>query len=115
MSVTIVTREGRRITAETALEVVSEMNQRALIGEPDAWRYMHALAKRIRAVTGEFVRTGSADEFLSDLEGAGFITIEELPGLSGDAPRGGGTARADDEHALPTDEAEASADAGGDQ
>lgn len=96
MSVTIVTREGRRITADTALEVVSEMNERALIGEPDAWRYMHALAKRILVLTGASVRTGTARQFLSDLDEAGFITIEELPELSADAPRGGGTALADD-------------------
>lgn len=77
MSVTIVTQEGRHISAETALDVVREMNSRALIREKDAWRYMVVLSRRIRDLSGDTVRTTTPGEFLRDLQHAGFISLEE--------------------------------------
>jgi hypothetical protein len=78
MSVSIITREGRKISADSALAVVREMNSRALIREKDAWRYMHSLSRRIRNLTGTTVRTTTPGVFLRDLQHAGFITVEEF-------------------------------------
>jgi hypothetical protein len=77
MSVTIITNEGNRITGETALDVVSQMNARALLGEPDAWRYMITLAGRVQRLRGSIIRTTSPALFLEDLAAAGFITLDE--------------------------------------
>lgn len=78
MAVTITTNEGTHISGETALDVVQQMNQRALIGEADAWRYMVSLAGRIRRLHGTAVRTASPAQFLVDLAAGGFITLDEL-------------------------------------
>lgn len=84
MKLVVTTTEGRRIVGETALEVVREMNDRALIGEPDAWRYMAALARRVKRLTGSPVRTTSAEAFLNDLAALGFLTLEPQPNATAD-------------------------------
>lgn len=80
MTLVVTTAEGRRIAGETALDVVREMNDRALIGEPDAWRYMAALARRVRRLTGSPVRTTSPDAFLADLAALGYLSLDPQPG-----------------------------------
>lgn len=84
MTLVVTTTEGRRIVGDTALEVVREMNDRALIGEADAWRYMAALARRVKRLTGSPVRTTSPDAFLRDLAALGYLTLEPQTGAQAD-------------------------------
>jgi hypothetical protein len=74
--ITVTMLDGRRITGATALDVVREMNRRALIGEADAWRYMIALSKRVRRLRGTRVRTSSPEAFLFDMAAAGILHVE---------------------------------------
>jgi len=84
MAITIQTNEGTRISGDTALDVVSEMNARALIGESDAWRYMVVLASRVRQLSGATIRTTSPEMFLADLAAASYITLVQ-PAAPGEA------------------------------
>jgi hypothetical protein len=68
--------DGSRITGDSALDVVRQMNARALIGEPDAWRYMVQMSKRVLALRGATVRTTSASLFLHDMAAAGLLELE---------------------------------------
>ena len=77
MSVTVITTEGTRITGESALDVVRQLNERALIGEPDAWRYMVTLSARVRRLCGAVIRTTSPSTFLADMAAAGYVALEE--------------------------------------
>jgi len=86
VAVSVTMPDGRCLEGDTALEVVRKMNRRALIGEPDPWRYMIALARRVRRLTGTGVRTTSPETFLLDLAAAGVLTVE---GLTAGSRRGG--------------------------
>jgi hypothetical protein len=76
VAVSVIMPDGRCLEGDTALDVVRKMNRRALIGEPDPWRYMIALARRVRRLTGVGVRTTSPETFLLDLAAAGVLTVE---------------------------------------
>lgn len=77
MSICVLTREGTRIVGDTALDVVRQMNDRALIGESDAWRYMVVMAQRIKRLGGAPVRATSPGAFLCDLAAAELINLVE--------------------------------------
>ncbi len=85
----VTTADGAEIRAATALEALRALNQRALVGEPDAWRYMLRVAERARRVTGCLVRSEDPATFLRDMAAAGLLQVEGLdePGGGRDASR----------------------------
>jgi len=80
MAVVVTTGEGMRIEGETALDVVRELNERALIGEADPWRYMAAAARRVQRLRGVKVHTTSAELFLRDMAAVGLLGIVSIGG-----------------------------------
>lgn len=70
------TREGLRLKGKTAEEVLADLRSRAFLPGSDLDAYIRKTAKAATLQTGDYFRSGSAEELLNDLLGAGLIVKE---------------------------------------
>jgi hypothetical protein len=87
MTVVVITAEGLEIRAEDALGALRALNERALIREADAWRYMLRVAQRARRATGQIIRSDDPTTFLQDMSAAGLLEVSGLGSSEQDAAK----------------------------
>lgn len=75
MRLTIIHGRFEQFVTYTSEQMVGKLWKTAFVKEESPHRYMKAVSKRLRLYNKK-VRYDTADNFLSDLEDAGFVEIE---------------------------------------